>query len=68
VVVRVETQTIEDATVIPVSSLIALAEGGHAVEIQDRGLVAVELASFDDGWVEITSGGIQPGDIVIVPA
>ena len=44
-------------------------EGGHAVEIEGReGLVAVELGSFDEGWVEVTGGSISPGDQVAVPS
>ncbi|NNC79275.1 MAG: hypothetical protein HKN94_03890 [Acidimicrobiales bacterium] len=68
VVVRVEDQAIIGATVIPVRALVALAEGGHAVEVEGRGLVGVELGSFDDGWVEITNGAIAPGETLTVPA
>ena len=53
---------------IPARSLIALAEGGHAIEIDGRGLVAVELGVFDEGWVEVTNGAIGPGEQVIVPS
>lgn len=68
VVIRVETEATLAATVVPVRALVALAEGGHAVEVEGRGLIAVELGGFDDGWVEVTDGAIEPGTTLIVPA
>lgn len=56
------------ATVIPVRALVALADGGHAVEREDGGLVGVELGAFDEGWVEITNGALEPGDSIVAPA
>lgn len=58
------------ATVVPVRALVALAEGGFAVEKVVDGtptLVAVELGSFDDGMVEVVDGDLTPGDEVVVP-
>lgn len=66
--VRVQDEAILGATVIPVRSLIALAEGGHAVEVDGRGLIAVELGAFDEGWVEVLDGSIEPGESLVVPA
>lgn len=61
------------ATAVPAAALLALAEGGYAVEIPDdtsptgTRLVAVELGTFDeDGWVEV-GGDVEPGDQVVVP-
>ena len=68
VTIRVEDDAVLGATVIPVRSLIALAEGGHAVDVEGRGLVAVELGTFDDGWVEVTNGAVAPGEALVVPA
>ena len=69
VTIQVEGDVVLGATLVPVRSLIALTEGGHAVEIEGReGLVAVELGSFDEGWVEVTGGSISPGDQVAVPS
>ncbi len=68
VTIRVEDEAILGATVIPIRSLIALAEGGHAIDVEGRGLVAVELGTFDDGWVEITNGAVSPGESIVVPA
>lgn len=67
VTVRVETDRIEGAVLVPASALIALAEGGHAVEIDGRGLIGVEIGAFDDGWVEITDGTVTAGEMVVVP-
>jgi len=66
VTVRVEDDAVLDAIVIPVRALVAFAEGGHGVEVEGRGLIAVELGSFDDGWVEITNGSISPGETLLV--
>jgi peptidoglycan hydrolase-like protein with peptidoglycan-binding domain len=56
---------------VPVTALLALAEGGYAVEV-DAGdgstlLVAVEPGLYADGYVEIASDGLRPGDRVVVP-
>ena len=68
VTIRVEEETIVGATVVPVRSLVALSDGGHAVEIEGRGLVGVELGDFDDGWVELVDGEISPGDSIAIPS
>ena len=48
-----------DVLAVPVSALLALAEGGYAVEVlDDRGgtrLVGVETGLFEDGFVEVRS-------------
>ena len=47
---------------VPVEAVLALAEGGYALEVvgPDGGttLVAVTLGDFSDGWVEVTGEGI----------
>jgi multidrug efflux pump subunit AcrA (membrane-fusion protein) len=64
--------SVEDVMAIPVSALLALLEGGYAVEV-DRGggeirLVAVEVGFFgSNNMVQITSAALQPGDRVVVP-
>lgn len=68
VTIRVEDDAVLGATMVPVRALVALAEGGHSIDVEGRGLVAVELGAFDDGWVEITNGAINPGETVVVPA
>jgi peptidoglycan hydrolase-like protein with peptidoglycan-binding domain/biotin carboxyl carrier protein len=58
-----------DTLAVPVGSLLALAEGGYAVEV-DRGngetmLVAVDPGMYADGYVEVEAAGLQPGDRVV---
>ncbi|MDG2114415.1 MAG: peptidoglycan-binding domain-containing protein, partial [Actinomycetota bacterium] len=63
VTIRVEEILEEDATVVPIAALLALAEGGYAVEVvQSDGstaLVGVELGTFLDNEVAIF-GNIDP--------
>ena len=68
VTIRVETDVTQAAVLVPVSALIALAEGGHAIEVEGRGLLGVDLGAFDDGWVEIVDGTIVAGESVVVPS
>lgn len=56
---------------VPVTALLALAEGGYAVEVvaSDGGtfLIGVDPGLFADGFVEVTSDGLEPGMEVVVP-
>jgi membrane fusion protein, multidrug efflux system len=62
-----------DVLAVPVNALLALLEGGYAVEVVTEDaieLVGVEVGLFADGWVEITSStgsGLEAGDEVVVP-
>ena len=59
----------EAALTVPVEAVLALAEGGYAVEVLDgpgRRLVAVELGVFADGMVAV-DGDVAEGDQVVVP-
>lgn len=67
--VQFTTKAAEDVLSVPVQALLALAEGGYAVEVERGGsteLVGVELGSFADGYVEIT-GAVEEGENVVVP-
>jgi hypothetical protein len=69
VTVRVTTTAATGVLAVPVRALLALSEGGYAVErVQgaSRSLVGVELGSFADGFVEVTTG-LSEGDVVTVP-
>ncbi|GIJ76761.1 hypothetical protein SAMN05443287_104313 [Micromonospora phaseoli] len=56
-----------DVLVAPVEALVALREGGYAVQTPG-GLVAVGTGMFADGLVEITGDGLTEGVEVVVPA
>lgn len=79
--VFVVTEVSEDVLYVPVNALLALAEGGYAVEIYngdpesqifkgESGIettyVGVEIGVFTDGFVEII-GNIKEGQLVVVP-
>lgn len=59
-----------DALAVPTRALVALVEGGYAVEVvQPDGTatyISVEIGEFADGWVEI-SGDVAEGASVAVP-
>ena len=61
---------VEDVLLVPVGALLALAEGGFAVEISDgegaTRLVGVEVGEVLDGRAEITAD-LSEGDLVVVP-
>jgi len=60
----------EGVLAVPVEALLALAEGGYAVERVTGAtteLVAVETGAFADGQVEVI-GELAEGDEVVVPA
>jgi peptidoglycan hydrolase-like protein with peptidoglycan-binding domain len=73
ITVRVVTSAARGVLAVPVDALLALAEGGYAIERVGTGpqgadeLVTVETGAFADGWVEVT-GEVAEGDAVVVPA
>jgi hypothetical protein len=74
VLVAITTTTVENALAVPVYALLALADGGYAVEVADadgtRHLVPVTPGLFDDatGLVQVTGSGVSEGLHVVVPA
>ncbi|MFV1999833.1 MAG: peptidoglycan-binding protein [Acidimicrobiia bacterium] len=56
---------------VPVTALLALAEGGYAVEVVPASgetyLVGVDPGLFADGFVEVTGSGLDAGMEVVVP-
>jgi peptidoglycan hydrolase-like protein with peptidoglycan-binding domain len=72
--VSINTASVENALVVPVNALLALAGGGYAVEVSDaagaRHLVGVSLGLFDDsqGLVQVTDTSLIAGQHVVVPA
>jgi multidrug efflux pump subunit AcrA (membrane-fusion protein) len=56
---------------VPVTALLALAEGGYGVQVVDgttTRIVAVQTGLFADGKVEITGNGLEAGMKVAVPS
>jgi peptidoglycan hydrolase-like protein with peptidoglycan-binding domain len=72
--VSITTATVENALVVPVNALLALAGGGYGVEEVVAGgvrrIVPVEVGLFDDsqGLVEVTGTGLRAGQRIVVPA
>lgn len=71
VVVEITETLIADALVVPATALVALVEGGSAVEVlADDGstrLIGVETGLFVDGDVEVLSPDLRAGMRVVVP-
>jgi peptidoglycan hydrolase-like protein with peptidoglycan-binding domain len=71
VTVSIVRESRPDVLTVPVDALLALREGGYALEmVADDGstyLVAAEVGLFDDLGVEV-SGNFSAGDTVVVPA
>ncbi|MFG1871911.1 hypothetical protein [Micromonospora arborensis] len=63
--VRFTTTIHENVLAVPVGALVALREGGHALQLPDGGLLAVETGMFARGLVEISGTGVTEGlDVV----
>jgi peptidoglycan hydrolase-like protein with peptidoglycan-binding domain len=69
--VEVISDSVSDVMAVPVSALVALSEGGYAVEVDAGGgttrLVAVDPGFYADGLVAVESDGLAIGDMVVVP-
>jgi peptidoglycan hydrolase-like protein with peptidoglycan-binding domain len=67
--VYVTTESRKGVLAVPVSALLALAEGGYAVEVIDAAgqhhLVAVRLGVFSNGMVEVAGSGLRAGMRVV---
>ena len=69
--VRFSGRRAEGVLAVPVSALLALAEGGYAVEVFDGGnrrLVPVETGLFANGRVQVSGAGLAEGMRVVVPS
>ena len=70
--VEITTERVENVLAVPVDALLALAGGGYAVEVAERGvhrLEAVTVGLFDDaeGLVQVSGQGLSAGQRVVVP-
>ena len=70
VTVHVVREARENVLAVPVQALVALLEGGYAVEVVDAAgathLVAVQTGLYEDGWVEVRGDGLAEGQSVVV--
>ena len=70
--VRIVTSSRANVLAVPTNALVALAEGGYAVEVVgtdgSRRYAGVTLGLFDSGWVELSGGDVREGDRVVVPS
>jgi hypothetical protein len=72
--VSITTGAVANVLAVPVDALLALSNGGYAVEMAatdgTHRLVAVSLGLFDDadGMVQVTGAGLAAGQRVVVPA
>jgi peptidoglycan hydrolase-like protein with peptidoglycan-binding domain len=70
VTVTITSAQVRGVLAVPINALVALAEGGYAVEVIDgtqRRLVAVQAGLFANSLVEINGPGITTGVRVEVP-
>ena len=68
--VNVTKRVERDALTVPVAALLALAEGGYAVEVEEGNrtrLVGVEVGTFANCYVEISGRDIRQGMKVVMP-
>jgi len=72
VTVKIVRERRDDVLTVPVQALVALAEGGFAVEVVDAGgsvrLVAVTPGLFSGSAVEVQSNQLSEGDRVVIPS
>ena len=59
--VQVTTEVHKGVLAVPVGALVALREGGYAVQTPDGGYKAVQTGMFANGMVEISGAGIAEG-------
>ncbi len=63
--VQFPAETLESVLAVPIGALVALSEGGYAVQVAGGGLVAVQVGMFAKGLVEVTGDGLAEGTSVV---
>ncbi|MFI6640017.1 peptidoglycan-binding protein [Streptomyces sp. NPDC050504] len=63
--VRFTTATRDGVLAVPVAALVALREGGYAVQVPGGALIAVKTGMFARGMVEVTGEGLRAGTRVV---
>lgn len=72
--ITIERSREDDVLAVPVTALLALAEGGYALQVVDPGnasgykLLAVKAGTIAGDFVEVTGDGLAEGLEVVVPA
>jgi Putative peptidoglycan binding domain len=70
--VTITDQAVQGVLAVPINALVALAEGGDAVDVVDPGgarhLVAVTAGLFSNTMVQVSGNGIAEGTVVEVPS
>ena len=66
--VLLTTERRADVLAVPVTALLALAEGGYAVETAGGALLAVKPGLHAGGFVEVSGDGVHAGLLIVVPA
>ncbi|MDR1393829.1 MAG: hypothetical protein LBJ62_07680 [Bifidobacteriaceae bacterium] len=68
VTIRLIQDEASDTLVVPVTALLALSEGGYAVELASGGLVGVDIGLIQDTLVQVipTAGDLKEGDEVVI--
>lgn len=64
--VRFTTQTRQGVLWVPATALVALAEGGYAVQRPDGALTGVDIGLHADDRVELVGGDVVEGDELVV--
>ena len=59
--VRIEGETREAVLAVPVTALLALREGGYAIQLEDGRRIAIETGLFSGGMVEISGDSVTEG-------
>ncbi|WP_426505569.1 efflux RND transporter periplasmic adaptor subunit [Dactylosporangium sp. McL0621] len=65
VAVEIAGETHRGVLAVPVGALLALREGGYAVQLEDGRLLAVQTGLFSRGMVEVSGAGIAAGVKVV---
>jgi hypothetical protein len=63
--VQFPAETLEGVLAVPIGALVALSEGGYAVQLAGGGLVAVQVGMFAKGLVQVTGDGLAEGSSVV---
>jgi hypothetical protein len=63
--IKVKGETRADVLAVPVNALLALRDGGYALQLPDNTLLPVETGLFAMGLVEVTGEGLREGMAVV---